>query len=598
MTTVPGGLPRDGEDRLASTWLGVTFQDACMERTYWTSLREFRHGTLHRLGLAVTLGSCSTAIWLTILTIRRVRTHSLAAADPLLVEAGHATMQVSVIVWAAVVAALVYYNWHGKAMGLVNYSRRAVPLGCMTLWSCVVWTFAANAMFIYNEWLECSAADACNATWENEQADFFTSSGMTETLLLAFMQNVGWCTTAIAVFYTVCFSDSVKQSFCALFGCYLLFLIAAACLFERASLGLIFLLVSYFTFTALAFCAAHKYSELARLSFLFKHRLVAEVLSERERRAEARAVGEQAVTSWVCHEIRDPLDAIQLCVDAFLKDGAIAKGSLLHQHASTMQQCSKHILNVITNMLDLSKLSDGKMVVKQDVFGLSDCARSIDAMSRPLVRRDVVLTITHPPDLQLQADCVLLKQLLGTPCFCFLAVKFTCVVVFAVNLVCNAAQVTHFGFIEVVFTRVEQDLSIRVSDTSPGLNPAEIADLFQKYKQLGVQRNGGSGLGLLLAQQIAQAFQTEITVKSPWQASGDLGTQMEFRLPNCILMHADAPPRLFNSQRVEPAAVGPAILQGDADGHVATRALRSILVIEVRRRSLRPSAGMAPSSNH
>jgi hypothetical protein len=53
------------------------------------------------------------------------------------------------------------------------------------------------------------------------------------------------------------------------------------------------------------------YNVIARQSFLYTKMLVAEVISEREQNAEARAVGEQAICAWVCHEIRNPLNALQ-----------------------------------------------------------------------------------------------------------------------------------------------------------------------------------------------------------------------------------------------------------------------------------------------
>jgi signal transduction histidine kinase len=80
------------------------------------------------------------------------------------------------------------------------------------------------------------------------------------------------------------------------------------------------------------------------------------VKSEREQKAEERAVGEQAVCNWVCHEIRNPLNALQFCIEEVTKDH-----SLVETHTGTMQQCSKHILSVITNMLELSKLTEGKI---------------------------------------------------------------------------------------------------------------------------------------------------------------------------------------------------------------------------------------------
>jgi hypothetical protein len=169
-----------------------------------------------------------------------------------------------------------------------------------------------------------------------------------------------------------------------------------------------------------------------------------------------------------------------------------------------------------------------------------------------------------------------------------------------VNLVCNAAQAVHHGFIEVVFEQVgEHHCAIRVSDTGPGathtpvyrvyiamasyvcdwlscvvctagVDASQIPLLFEKYKQLGPGRSsGGSGLGLVLAQQIAAAFGTRITVRSPWQESGQAGTSMEILLRDCVVM---------------PVNVGAEIaiicVETARDDFEAVRDLKGILVVE------------------
>ena len=88
---------------------------------------------------------------------------------------------------------------------------------------------------------------------------------------------------------------------------------------------------------------------------------------------------------------------------------------LVLTHAGTMQQCSTHILSVITNMLNLSKLTEGKMVIQSKTFDLRECARSIDMICRPLVREGVELRVLFEPAslVRMEGDTVLIKQWLG-----------------------------------------------------------------------------------------------------------------------------------------------------------------------------------------
>ena len=100
---------------------------------------------------------------------------------------------------------------------------------------------------------------------------------------------------------------------------------------------------------------------------------------------------------------------------------------------------------------------------------------------------------------------------------------------------------------------------------SSGLDPEQIPLLFEKFTQLGSGRRGGSGLGLVLAQQIAMAFGTGIVVKSPWQENGQEGTSMEIFLHGCV---QTAPTEItINLERA-------------VDDFRAARALISILVVE------------------
>ena len=144
-----------------------------------------------------------------------------------------------------------------------------------------------------------------------------------------------------------------------------------------------------------------------------------------------------------------------------------------------------------------------------------------------------------------------------------------------VNLVCNAAQVVTEGFIEVVFQRTESDCSIRVTDSGPGLKPSQLPELFERYKQMRPGRTGGSGLGLVLAQQIAKAFGSEIVVKSPWQKGGQSGTSMEMLLRDCISTQVD-----HNQVAINVAGLELAAAVVDVDEFAVARALKGILVVE------------------
>jgi hypothetical protein len=106
---------------------------------------------------------------------------------------------------------------------------------------------------------------------------------------------------------------------------------------------------------------------------------------------------------------------------------------------------------------------------------------------------------------------------------------------------------------------------------SSGLDAAQIPLLFEKYKQLGACRSGGSGLGLVLAQQIAEAFATSIIVKSPWQENGHTGTSME------ICLHGAVP---IEQTEIAVCVEGSVCVERAVDDFGSVRDLKEILIVE------------------
>jgi len=111
-------------------------------------------------------------------------------------------------------------------------------------------------------------------------------------------------------------------------------------------------------------------------------------------------------------------------------------------------------------------------------------------------------------------------------------------------------------------------------DFLAGLTSAQIPELFEKYKQMRPGRSGGSGLGLVLAQQIANAFGSDIVVKSPWQKDGQPGTCMEMLLRDCITEEEEE----LDHASIDVA--GLELAEAKVDDFAVARALRGVLIVE------------------
>jgi hypothetical protein len=127
------------------------------------------------------------------------------------------------------------------------------------------------------------------------------------------------------------------------------------------------------------------------------------------------------------------------------------------------------------------------------------------------------------------------------------------------------------------------------------LDANQISQLFERYKQMRPGRSGGSGLGLVLAQQITHAFGSDIVVTSPWQEEDGgaqaTGTSMSMVLRSCCAAGAAggnvlgnggglAPMALGGLGERESAAAAQAGFAAEEAGFAAVRGLRGILVVE------------------
>jgi PAS domain S-box-containing protein len=206
----------------------------------------------------------------------------------------------------------------------------------------------------------------------------------------------------------------------------------------------------------------------------------------------------------ISHELRTPLNAI-LGYSEMLQEEAVERK--LDEFGADLRKINgagKHLLALINNILDLSKIEAGKMEMFLETF---DMARMIDEVAstiRPMVKENAnTLHIECAPDLgAMHADQIKVRQGLF-------------------NLLSNAAKFTHDGNITLNAGREIMDGSewivFRVADTGIGLSPEQIVKLFQDFTQADpstTRKFGGTGLGLALTRRFCQIMGGDVTVQS------------------------------------------------------------------------------------
>ena len=204
------------------------------------------------------------------------------------------------------------------------------------------------------------------------------------------------------------------------------------------------------------------------------------------------------------HELRTPLNAI-LGFSEMLQEEAVERN--LQDFSADLQKIStagKHLLGLINDILDLSKIEAGKMELHLESFDISSLIDEVASTIEMQVEKNGnTLEITCAPEIGvMRADLSKVRQGLF-------------------NLVSNAAKFTHGGQIRVEAERQVMDgtdwIMFRVSDTGIGLSSEQILRLFQSFTQADAsttRKFGGTGLGLALTRRFCQMMSGDVTVHS------------------------------------------------------------------------------------
>jgi len=208
--------------------------------------------------------------------------------------------------------------------------------------------------------------------------------------------------------------------------------------------------------------------------------------------AESASVAKTQFLANMSHEIRTPLNAITGMAYLIRHDGVSDEQA---RRLDTLESASRHLLQVINAVLDLSKIESGHFELSQAAVDLHELVDDVQSMLRDAVRaKGLQLTaeIDRPP-APLQGDGTRLQQAL-------------------LNLAVNAVRFTDRGTV-ALRVRVEADagsrcrLRFEVQDTGVGIDAQTLARLFSAFEQAdntSTREHGGTGLGLVITRKLAQ----------------------------------------------------------------------------------------------
>lgn len=205
------------------------------------------------------------------------------------------------------------------------------------------------------------------------------------------------------------------------------------------------------------------------------------------------------------HELRTPLNAIIGYSEILQEDAAEIGQPLFLSDLTKIHNAGKHLLQLINDILDLSKIESGKMDVFIEEFCVTNMIEDVETIIYPLMEKnqnrfEIRNELFYK---SMRSDVTKLKQILF-------------------NLLSNAAKFTRNGLITLTVKNYlgeneEERISFAISDTGIGLTPEQISKLFENFTQADAsttRKYGGTGLGLSISRRFCQMMGGDIKVDS------------------------------------------------------------------------------------
>lgn len=252
--------------------------------------------------------------------------------------------------------------------------------------------------------------------------------------------------------------------------------------------------------------AAGKLSGILGISLDITERKLTEAEFQRAKEAaEAANRAKSAFLANMSHELRTPLNAIIGYSEMLLEDANEANQTRIASDLSRINQAGHHLLVLIDDILDLSKIEAGKIDIYLETFEISILMQEIAITIQPLVEKNTNhLTLLYNESTLgiMHADMTWVRQILF-------------------NLLNNAAKFTKAGSLILSATRQTDPLGdwicFQVSDTGIGIAAEQMEKLFEAFSQGDIsttRQYGGSGLGLTISRRLCQMMGGNISLTS------------------------------------------------------------------------------------
>jgi PAS domain S-box-containing protein len=200
----------------------------------------------------------------------------------------------------------------------------------------------------------------------------------------------------------------------------------------------------------------------------------------------------------ISHELRTPLTIMLGNLPLLTDQDDLPEPEEIADIAKDIEESGQHLLTLINDLLDLSKIEAGKMMIQKELFSMAALTNDV-ITSLQVIADEKGLTIeTAIDDIEVFADSMRLKQIL-------------------LNLLGNAIKFTENGKIKVTIQSIEHQICFMIEDSGCGIAEQDIPFIFDAFRQSdsGVARRAeGSGLGLVITKKLLELHDGQISVQS------------------------------------------------------------------------------------
>jgi PAS domain S-box-containing protein len=229
-------------------------------------------------------------------------------------------------------------------------------------------------------------------------------------------------------------------------------------------------------------------------------------------RAEGADRLKSAFLAMMSHELRTPLNSILGFTGIMLQGIPGPVNGEQTKQLEMVRASARHLLEVINDVLDISRIEAGQLPVREQRFALADCMEhALNVVKPAAAKKGLSLKLEAPPGpVEMVSDRRRVEQIL-------------------LNLLNNAVKFTERGGVTLTAARVtdamgRREVRISVADTGIGIKAEDFGLLFEPFRQVetGMSRSHeGTGLGLAICRRLATLLGGEIVVKSEWMKGSE-----------------------------------------------------------------------------